>query len=409
VSTIRIGRIAGIDILVHWSWFAIVFLLTWWLATGFFEEAYPDWSGTEAWAVSVITVVLFFASILVHELSHSIVAKRLGLPVKNITLFIFGGVSSLGEEPRTAREEFQVAIVGPLTSFAIGIVCGILTAVAYAMGEENSPPAGVVAYLLVVNIAVGIFNLLPGFPLDGGRVLRSALWARSKNMLTATRWASNAGRVISIGLMGVGVISVLLGSFVGGIWFIVIGWFLRNASESSYQQLVMRRGLQGTRVGEIVNRSYQAAPPDISLEELVRDYILARSQRCVPVVVGSELIGIVTMSDLTSFPQEQWPSTSVFRAMTPREKVHEVSPTDDLTRALEIMATHDVHQLPVVESREFLGFVTRADVLRLIQIRSELGDRGGDGAMPQPPEPQSERSGVDGLATAPGERTQPHE
>jgi Zn-dependent protease/CBS domain-containing protein len=384
VNPIRIGRIAGIDILVHWSWFAIFVLLTWWLANGFFEDVYDDWSTTETWIVSVITVLLFFTSILLHELSHSLVAKRLGLPVRNITLFIFGGVSALGEEPSSARQEFQVAIAGPLTSFVIGIVCGVLTAVAYALGEENSPPAAIVEYLAVINISVGIFNLLPGFPLDGGRVLRAALWARSKNMLTATRWASNAGTVISFGLMGAGVISVVAGSFVGGIWFIVIGWFLRNASESSYQQLVFRRGLQGTKVGEIVNRSYEAAPPDITLDQLVRDYMLGRSQRCVPVVVADELIGIVTMGDLQKVPQEQWATTSVFRAMTAKEKLHVVGPEADLTRALEIMATQDVHQLPVVEGREFRGFVTRADVLRLIEIRTELGRRDGDGAVPVP-------------------------
>jgi len=375
VRPIRIGRVAGIDILVHWSWFAIFALLTWWLADGFFQDVYEDWSTTEAWIVSVITVFLFFGSILLHELSHSLVAKRLGLPVKSITLFIFGGVSALGEEPSTARQEFQVAIVGPLTSFAIAIFCGVLTAIAYVLGEENSPPAAIVEYLTVINFSVGIFNLLPGFPLDGGRVLRATLWARSKNMLTATRWATNAGTVISFGLIAAGVVSVLAGSFVGGIWFIVIGWFLRNSSESSYQQLVFRRGLEGTKVGEIVNRSYEAAPPDISLTQLVSEHMLARGQRCVPVVVAGDLLGLVSMSDLGKVPQEQWGTTSVYRAMTAKERLHVVSPADDLARALEIMVANDVHQLPVVENRDFLGFVTRADVLRLIQVRAELGGR----------------------------------
>jgi CBS domain-containing protein len=209
--------------------------------------------------------------------------------------------------------------------------------------------------------------------------------------------------------MGIGVVSVLAGSFIGGIWFIVIGWFLRNASESSYQQLVLRRGLQGTKVGEIVNRTYEAAPPDITLDQLVREFMLGRSQRCVPVVVGGELIGLVTMSDLQDVPQDQWATTSVFRAMTPKEKLHEVGPGDDLTRALEMMALHDVHQLPVVESRAFLGFVTRADVLRLIQIRTELGGRGGDGSAPRPAEAPVEPSGGGGVASSTGESAQPPE
>ena len=385
MNPIRIGRVAGIDILVHWSWFAIFGLLTWWLATGFFQDVYESWSAAEAWVVSVITVLLFFASILLHELSHSLVAKRLGLPVKSITLFIFGGVSALGAEPTSARQEFQVAIAGPLTSFAIGIVCGVLTAIAYILGEENSPPAAIVEYLAVINIAVGVFNLLPGFPLDGGRVLRSALWARSKNMLTATRWAANSGTVISFGLIAVGVVSVLAGNFIGGIWFIVIGWFLRNASEASYQQLVFRRGLEGTKVGEIVNRSYEAAPPDATLAQIVAEYMLGKGQRCVPIVVAGDLLGLVSMQDLRKVPQDQWGSTSVFRAMTPKERLHIVAPADDLARALELMAAHDVHQLPVIDNREFLGLVTRADVLRLIQIRSELGGGSGEPATPQPP------------------------
>lgn len=194
-------------------------------------------------------------------------------------------------------------------------------------------------------------------------------------MMTATKWASNSGRYISFGLIALGIVSILTGSFIGGIWFIVIGWFLRNASEQSYQQLVLRTSLEGTKVGEVVNRAYVSAPPDIYLDQLVSDFMFSRSQRCVPVVVAEDLIGLVSMTDLPKFPREQWPQTSVFRAMTPRERLYIVTPEDDLAQALAIMATHDVHQLPVLESGTFIGFVTRADVLGLIQIRTELGRR----------------------------------
>jgi Zn-dependent protease/predicted transcriptional regulator len=363
--------VAGINIYVHWSWFAIFVLLTWFLSVDFFQGI-KDWSKGEAWVASVITTLLFFSSVLLHELSHSLVAKRLGLPVKHITLFIFGGVSALGGEPTSARQEFQVAIVGPLTSFAIGALTGAVAGVAYWQGWEDEPWAVVAAYLAFINVAVGIFNLLPGFPLDGGRVLRSTLWARSGNMLKATRWAASAGTFISFGLIALGVLSVLVGNVINGAWFIVIGWFLRNASETSYQQLLFTRTLEGTKVGQIVNRNFQAAPPDITLPELVRTYMIAQSQRCVPVMVAEELIGLVSMGDLRRVPQEDWEKTSVFRAMTPRERLHTVAPQEDLTAALEMMAAHDVHQLPVMEGRTFLGWVTRADVLRLIQIRTEL-------------------------------------
>jgi CBS domain-containing protein len=191
-------------------------------------------------------------------------------------------------------------------------------------------------------------------------------------MLKATRWAASAGTFISFGLIALGVLSILVGNVIGGAWFIVIGWFLRNASESSYQQLLFTRTLEGTRVGQIVNRSFHPAPPDISLAEMVSTYMLAQSQRCVPIVVAEELLGLVSMGDLRRVPQEDWGTTSVFRAMTPLEKLHTVAPQDDLSSALEMMATHDVHQLPVLDGRTFQGFVTRADVLRLIQIRTEL-------------------------------------
>ncbi len=375
MGSFRLGRIAGIDILVHWSWFAIFALLTWWLSEGFFKDVYEDWSAAERWGSAVAAALLFFSSVLLHELSHSLVAKRLGLPVQSITLFIFGGVSALGAEPDNAKQEFQVAIVGPLTSVVLAMVFGVLAAVAWASDAQDTPLGAIAEYLAFINLAVGIFNMLPGYPLDGGRVLRASLWARSGNLLAATKTAAGAGTVIAFGLIAAGVVSILAGSFIGGAWFIVIGWFLRNVSEASYRQLVSRSTLEGTQVGEVINRGFHAAPPDISLSQLVNDYMLALSQRCVPVVAGQELLGLVTMSDLRRVPQEEWPRTSVFRAMTSLEKLHVTRPQDDLTQALDAMASHDVHQLPVLDGRVFLGFVTRADVLRLIQIRSELGGK----------------------------------
>lgn len=372
MGSFRIGRIAGIDIRIHASWFIILGLLTWSISE-VFHDINEDWATEVVWLLAAIATILFFTSVLLHELSHSLVAKRLGLPVEHITLFIFGGVSALGGEPTSARQEFLVAIAGPMTSFLIAIVSGLVMLIAWQLSDDQAPVTVVAFYLGLVNVMVGIFNLLPGFPLDGGRVLRATLWARSGNMLKATRWASNAGTFISFGLIALGVLSVLVGNIIGGVWFVVIGWFLRNASESSYQQLLFRRTLEGTKVSQILNQAFQAAPPDISLSEMVRSYMIAQSQRCVPIVVADELLGLVSMGDLRRVAEEEWGTTSVFKAMTPLEKLHTVAPQDDLTTALEMMATHDVHQLPVLDGRTFLGFVTRADVLRLIQIRTELG------------------------------------
>lgn len=369
----RLLRIFGIDILVHWSWLAIFVLLTWWLSQGFFKDQYEDWTGGQRWAAAVVSALAFFVSILLHELAHSLVAKREGLPVKSITLFIFGGVSALGSEPETPGQEFRVAIVGPLVSFILAGAFGVVALVAHLSGVGGSPPAAVVLYLAIVNGAVGVFNMLPGYPLDGGRVLRAALWARGRNLLTATRRASLGGAFIAFGLIAFGVFSILTGNFIGGIWFIVIGWFLRNVSEASYQQQLFRNTLEGTKVGQLINRSFNAASPEMSLNTLVQEYMLARSQRSVPIVAGTELLGLVTMRDLKRVPRDEWETTSVFRAMTPREKLHQVDAREEIMLALEIMAKNNVNQLPVLEFGRFVGFVTRADVMRLMQVRSELG------------------------------------
>lgn len=368
----RLLRIFGIDVLVHWSWLAIFVLLSWWLSQGFFKDEY-DWTAGQRWAAAVVAALAFFASILLHELAHSLVARREGLPVKNITLFIFGGVSALGGESETPGQEFRVAIVGPLVSFILAAIFGIVAVVAVVSDAGDSPPGAIVLYLAIINAAVGAFNLLPGYPLDGGRVLRAALWAVGRNLLTATRWASWVGTILAFGLMAIGVISILMGNYIGGAWFIVIGWFLRNVSEASYQQLRFRSTLGGTKVGDVANRSFSAAPPDISLNTLVDEYMLANSQRCVPVVASEELLGLVTMRDLKRVPRKEWATTSVSGAMTPREKLHQVDIREDVSQALEVMTRENVHQLPVIEFGRFIGFVSRGDVLRLMQIRRELG------------------------------------
>jgi len=371
----RLLRVFGIDILVHWSWFGIFALLTWWLAQGFFKDEY-DWTAGQRWASAVVAALTFFSSILLHELAHSLMAKREGLPVSSITLFIFGGVSALGGEPSTPGQEFRVAIVGPLVSFVLAAAFAAAALVGELSDASGEPPAAIALYLAIINFAVGVFNMMPGYPLDGGRVLRAALWARGRNLLVATRRASLAGQGLSFGLIAIGVVSILAGNFIGGAWFIVIGWFLRNVSEASYQQLLFRSTLEGTAVGELVNREFDPAPPDMDLNTLVQEFMLAKGQRCVPIVAGAELLGLLTMRDLRRVPREEWAATAVFKAMTPREKLYVVDVREDVTEAMQVMARESVHQLPVLEEGLFIGFITRADVLRLMQLRSELGPAG---------------------------------
>lgn len=395
MGSLRIARIAGIDVFIHWSWLAVFALIVWSLggSGGLYDEVSDGkWSDAELWGAAVVSAVAFFTSVLLHELSHSLVAKRIGLPVHSITLFIFGGVSSLEKEAENARDEFKVAIVGPLTSFIIGAVSLIAFLIFVLNDAGDSPGGAVCGYLGVVNIAVGIFNMLPGYPLDGGRVLRSIIWARNRNQLKATRWAATSGTVISWLLIGLGVASVLGGGGLGGLWFVVIGWFLRNTSEQAYHQVLLKNTLEGAKVSDVLSTEYVTAPPDVTLADLVREHIIGRGQRVVAIVVADDLLGLVTIEDLRRVAVDEWPSTSAYRVMTPRDKLHIVAPDDPLSAALEAMAEGDVNQLPVIDrERNFRGFVTRADVLRLIQVRSEFGDvqrrtqsRPGMGQEPHP-------------------------
>jgi Zn-dependent protease/CBS domain-containing protein len=368
-GNLRIGRIAGIDIAIHWSWLAIFLLLTWWLAAGLYDELYPEWSEGERWGAAVASSLLFFAAVLLHELAHSLVAIRRGIPVRSITLFIFGGVSAISEEPKNPRDEFVIAVVGPLTSLTLAGACALI---AFGLRFGDSPPAAVVTYLALVNGLVGVFNLLPGFPLDGGRLLRAGLWFRLGDFVKATQWASLAGSGVAFILMGLGVVSIFTGNFLGGIWLIVIGWFLRSAAEASYRQVAMSEALQGVPVRAAVNRDIRPVPPDISPSDLVRDYVTAHTQRAFPVMEGDELLGIVTLSDLQKAARHEWEHTRVADIMTPRDALLTISTDDPMSEAIKLMSARDIHQLPVMEGGRFIGFITRGDVLRVMGVRAEL-------------------------------------
>ena len=366
-NSIKLGKIAGIEIGVHWSWVFIFALITWSFAGGILEEYYPDWSDTRRWGVAVIVAVIFFLSILLHELSHSLVAKARGIPVEGITLFVFGGVSRLGREAESAGEEFQIAIVGPLTSLAIGAGFAILWLALRGPAPEAAAIAG---YLAFINGVIAAFNMLPGFPLDGGRVFRSIVWARNRNLLRATRIASKTGEYMAYALMAAGGLQlVFLSNPIGGIWMFLIGLFLRNASTSSYEQLVLQTTLEGITAGQIARRDFIAIPPDMTMDHLVGEMMLAGHGRCYPVVAGDELLGLITLTDAQQLDREQWPATSVYRAMTPLEKLHTVSPLEEAAAVLQLMSETDVNQVPVVEGSRIIGIISRADILRLIQVR----------------------------------------
>jgi len=370
VGTFRIGRLFGIEISVHWSWLFIFFLVTWTFATGILEEFYPDWTGSRRWVVASAISLIFFLSILLHEMSHSLLARRYGIPVSSITLFVFGGVSNLAKEPDNARQEFWIAIVGPLTSLAMAL---LFTAGYFVLSPLEEGAGGVSANLAVINFAIGIFNLVPGFPLDGGRVLRSVFWAQKRNLLAATRIASNVGQAVAYGIMALGVASFFFVDVITGIWFFLIGNFLRSASIASYEQLFLDTVLKGIPASAVARQDYVTVPPELTLAQLVEEHVLAGHGRCFPVVAGSELLGLVTLQDLRQVPREEWPTTSVYRSMTPLSKLRTASMRDDLPYVLAQMAAGDVNQVPLMDGRELIGLIHRSDVIRYIQVRQEIG------------------------------------
>jgi len=370
---IPIGKAFGISLRLHYSWFFIFALVTWLLAAVYFPQYYT-WSLSARIAAGLITSVLFFGSVLAHELMHSIVSQRQGIPVQSITLFIFGGVSQITSEPKQPKDEFRMAIVGPLTSLLIG---GIFFGIYF--GWRNVDAFAVqfitaIAYWLgYINLVLGVFNLIPGFPLDGGRVLRSLIWWRSGNLKRATRIASNAGRAVGFILIFVGIWFIFTGNWFNGIWLALIGWFLESAAVGSYQQLLLQDMLKGHIASEVMSRDCVVIPPDTTIDQLVHGNILTSGRRCFPVVSGSQIIGMMTLHNIKAVPREQWSTETVKEAMTPFDKLKWVRPDEELSSILRILTEDNINQVPVVQDSEIVGMVSRENLLNFVNIRSKLG------------------------------------
>ncbi|GBD20066.1 Putative zinc metalloprotease Rip3 [bacterium HR28] len=366
-ASIRLGRIRGIEIGVHYSWLLVFALLTYSLAVGVFPSWYPGWEPGTYWAIGALSSLLLFASVLAHELGHSLVAQSRGVPVVSIVLFIFGGVAQLADEARRARDEFLIAVAGP----AVSVVIGVISIVLWPFVDDiNQPLGAVLEYLGWANLILVAFNSIPAYPLDGGRVLRALLWGAMRNVLRATRIAAGIGVAIGFLFMAGGLFLVFR-SPLSGIWLIAIGWFLQNAAQQSYQQLMIRRFFEGVRVGQLMEPEPPTISPDLTVDELV-DALLVHNVRCFPVVENGRLVGIVTLTDVRHVPRHEWSSHHVRDLMTPRERLITASPDDDLERVLRLMAGHEIHQIPVVDDSRLLGLLTRNALLRFLQLRQEL-------------------------------------
>lgn len=364
-ATFRLARIAGIDIGVHYTWLFAFVLITWSLARGFFPSWYEGWSEMEYWGVSALSAVLLFASVLLHELAHSFVAMARGLAVPSITLFIFGGVSNISSEAERPRDEFAIAVVGPMTSL---VLAAIFWLVVFTRGDDNGLFTAVVAYLATINTLLGIFNLIPGFPLDGGRVLRSILWSTTRSFVRATEVASSVGQAVGWLFIVFGVFQVLNDNFLGGLWIAFVGWFLNGAADASRQSVRTQEGLRGVQVGQLMYPAPHSIEPDALLTELVGDFFVRRGRRAAPVRNGDRLEGIVTLSDIKDIPQEDWELTTVRQVMT-RMPLFMAHPDENVSSAMKVMAEQELNQLLVMESGNLVGLLSRADIIRYLQFQ----------------------------------------
>jgi len=370
-QSVKLTTIRGIDVGVHYSWFIIFFLITFSL-TGRFASEHPRWTQAEHYAVGILTSLLFFSSILLHELAHSFVALAKGIPVRSITLFVFGGVAQIGREPDRPMTEFQIAIAGPIASALLAVGFG---AVAHLAGDEFERISALAGWLSSINLMLALFNLVPGFPLDGGRIFRALLWRVTGNLATATRIAAGTGQTVGYAFMLVGIWTVFTVNWFNGLWLAFIGWFLLNAAQESVLQMSMRSALSGLTAEDIMARDCPTVSGQLSLADLVHEHILRTGQRCFLVSQNGRLEGLVTLHQVKAVPQDRWRDSFVEQAMTPMDRLHAVAPETAILDVLRVMEQQDVNQVPVAQGGRLLGMITRDHLLRVLYANLELGGR----------------------------------
>ena len=372
-SNVKLGRISGIEIGLHYSWFIIAALIVFSLGEHF-RQVNPDWGAGEIWTTALFTAVLFFVTLLLHEFAHSLVAQSRGLKVKAITLFALGGVSQIQDDATDAKTEFWVAIAGPITSLIIGFGClGVALGLGWQRSTEpHTPVTGVLVWLGYINISLAIFNMIPGFPLDGGRVLRSIVWAITKNADRSTQIAARVGQVVAFLFILDGIWRYFSGAGFGGLWIAFIGWFLMDAAKASYAEVGITGALRGMRVSDVMSRDCVIVNRGMSLHDFVDIYLLKTGQRCFAVEDQGRLVGIITPRDVSNISRDRWDETTMREAMRPLQELHVITPDTPVLDALKLMAGNDVNQLPVVANGTLQGMVSRSQLVQLLQVRSVL-------------------------------------
>lgn len=369
-SSFQLGRVLGIPIGVNYTWFIIFALITVSLAMAYFPENYPFWSQRTYWLMGLVASLLFFGSVIAHELAHSAVAISSGIPVKSITLFVFGGVAQITREASKPRTELVMSLAGPLSSL---LLAGLFFVISLATLYLSKPLSAIAGWLATINLVLALFNLIPGFPLDGGRVLRSIIWWTTNNYRLASRIASIIGQGVSYLFIIVGIFTMFRGEWLNGLWLAFIGWFLDNAAGQSYRQVVLQDALRGYTARDLMTRDCPTVGGGQSLSQLVHDHILPAGRRCFLVTDGDRLTGIVTLHNVRTVQRDHWDETPVSRVMTPVEQLKSVQPTDEVLTILQRMDEEDVNQMPVVEGGVVVGMIGRDSLLHFLRTRSELG------------------------------------
>jgi Zn-dependent protease len=365
-----LARIFGIPVGINYTWLIVFVLVTLSLATGYFPTRYAEWGLPTYVTIGLLTSVLFFGSVVVHELAHSVVAMAWGIPVKGITLFIFGGVANIGREPERPLAEFLIAVAGPIASLLLAMGFGL----AWLAGQwlDFTPLAGLGLYLATVNLWLALFNLIPGFPLDGGRVFRSLVWAWSGDMDRATQWASTTGRVVAMMMIIGGGVLFLTGNWSSGLWLAFIGWFLDTAARQSAQQAWIRQSLRGYTAGDF-SSSCRTIDSNTPLDWLVRDHVLPSGESCFVVTDSNQVQGVVTVNQIRKVPHEKRGWIPVHQIMTPLRDLEAVKPGESAYSVLEKMLSDKQSLLPVMDGSRFVGFVRQENLLRFAQTRKSLG------------------------------------
>jgi Zn-dependent protease len=373
---IKLGNIWGIPIRLHLSWFLIFGLVTWSLAVGYFPSQYPALTQHTAWVLGAVTAVLFALSVLLHELGHAYFALRSGIPIKGITLFLFGGLAQLSREPDSAGAEFKIAIAGPAVSFSLAAFFGVIYVIDYALPAVALPAlTGPAMWLLRINFILATFNLIPGFPLDGGRVLRAVMWKITGSEVKATRIATVSGQVIAYGFMAFGLFLAITTNVFNGVWLIFIGWFLGNMAKNSRAHLDLRQRLEGLTVSMLMNRRLATVPAEMSISRLVQDRIMPSGDRFFLVNGGNfgEVRGVVTMGAIKSVPRKAWDYATVEDAMLAASDMVSVPPQMELVSALETMEEAHLPEVPVMEHDVVTGVLSRDEVIDYLRTRSDIG------------------------------------